>query len=91
VTFLDESPTVATEEPAHEFQHPGRVGGPADAGPSALRRRLRRAHGEGMDNSPSMVTGSDTIEQQRMVISVAELPVEECWRRLAEVPTGRRT
>jgi nitroimidazol reductase NimA-like FMN-containing flavoprotein (pyridoxamine 5'-phosphate oxidase superfamily) len=34
-------------------------------------------------------TGSDTIEQQRMVMTIAELPVDECWRRLAQAPAGR--
>ena len=36
-----------------------------------------------------MMPGYDTIEQQRMVMTIAQLPVDECWRRLAEVTTGR--
>jgi nitroimidazol reductase NimA-like FMN-containing flavoprotein (pyridoxamine 5'-phosphate oxidase superfamily) len=36
-----------------------------------------------------MVEPFDMIEQQSRVNAIAELPVDECWRRLALVPAGR--
>jgi nitroimidazol reductase NimA-like FMN-containing flavoprotein (pyridoxamine 5'-phosphate oxidase superfamily) len=32
---------------------------------------------------------NDTVEQQRVAMVIDELATEECWRRLAQVPTGR--
>jgi nitroimidazol reductase NimA-like FMN-containing flavoprotein (pyridoxamine 5'-phosphate oxidase superfamily) len=36
-----------------------------------------------------MVDGPEILEQQRMVLTITDLPVEECWCLLAQVPTGR--
>src|SRR5262245_40278950 len=54
------------------------------AGPWALRR-IDLA----LESEPMQTYDVDTIEQQRVVMTVTELAAEECWLRLGQVPTGR--